>query len=79
MLALFYGVAVVLIGISGVLAGAGAVVALGLLAFAGHLAWQIVRLNVDDPDDCLRIFKSNRDGGLILFFGMLADAYLRAA
>ena len=79
MLALFYGLAVVLIGLAGVLAGAGAVFALGLAAFAGHLAWQIVRLDIDDPDQCLRLFKSNRDAGLILFAGMLADAYLRAA
>ena len=78
MLALFYGLAVVLIGVSGVLAGAGVVFALGLLAFAGHLAWQIARIDIDDPDDCLRLFKSNRDAGLILFAGMLADAYLRA-
>jgi 4-hydroxybenzoate polyprenyltransferase len=79
MLALFYGLAVVLIGVSGVLAGAGAVFALSLVAFAGHLAWQIARIDIDDPDDCLRLFKSNRDAGLILFAGMLADAWLRAA
>jgi 4-hydroxybenzoate polyprenyltransferase len=75
MLALFYGLAVGLIGLSGLLAGAGAAFALGLTAFAGHLAWQIMRLDIDDPDQCLRLFKSNRDAGLILFAGMLADAY----
>src|SRR5271169_3482796 len=79
MLALFYGLAVGLIGLSGLLAGAGAAFALGLAAFAGHLAWQIMRLDIDDPDACLRLFKSNRDAGLILFAGMLADAYWRAA
>ena len=79
MLALFYGLAVGLIGLSGVLAGAGAAFALGLAAFAAHLAWQIVRLDIDDPDACLRLFKSNRDAGLILFAGMLVDAYWRAA
>jgi 4-hydroxybenzoate polyprenyltransferase len=68
----------VLIGISGVLAGAGVVFALGLVAFAGQLAWQTARIDIDDPDDCLRLFKSNRDAGLILFAGMLADAYVRA-
>ncbi len=78
MLAIFYGVAVGLIGLSGVLAGAGAAFALGLAAFAGHLAWQIVRLDIDDPDQCLRLFKANRDAGLILFAGMLVDAYLHA-
>jgi 4-hydroxybenzoate polyprenyltransferase len=79
MLALFYGLAVGLIGLSGLLAGAGAAFALGLAAFAGHLAWQIARLDIDDPDRCLRLFKANRDAGLMLFAGMLADAYWRAA
>jgi 4-hydroxybenzoate polyprenyltransferase len=79
MLAIFYGLAVVLIGLAGVLAGAGAAFALGLAAFAAHLAWQIVRIDIDDPDDCRRLFKSNRDAGVILFAGMLADAYVRAA
>jgi 4-hydroxybenzoate polyprenyltransferase len=78
MLALFYGLAVALIGFAGVFAGAGTAFALGLAAFAAHLAWQIVRLDIDDPDDCLRLFKSNRDAGLILFAGMLLDSYLRA-
>jgi 4-hydroxybenzoate polyprenyltransferase len=68
-----------LIGLSGLLAGARAAFALGLAAFAAHLAWQIARLDIDDPDACLRLFKSNRDAGLILFAGMLADAYWRAA
>jgi 4-hydroxybenzoate polyprenyltransferase len=50
----------------------------GLLGFAGHLAWQIVRLDITDPDRCLRLFKANRDAGLVLFAAMLADAYLQA-
>jgi 4-hydroxybenzoate polyprenyltransferase len=79
MLAIFYSLAVVLIGLSGLLVGARAAFALGLVAFAGHLAWQIVRLDINDPDECLRLFKANRDAGLILFAGMLVDAYLRAA
>ncbi len=78
MLAIFYGVAVGLIGLAGVLAGAGALFGIGLAAFAAHLAWQIARLDIADPDGCLRIFKSNRDAGLILFAGMLADALARA-
>jgi len=49
----------------------------GLVAFALHLAWQIGRLNINDPALCLRVFKSNRDAGLLLFAGLLADAVLR--
>jgi 4-hydroxybenzoate polyprenyltransferase len=78
MLALFYTLAVALIALAGWSAGAGLVFALGLLAFAAHLAWQIARLNVDDPVNCLLVFKSNRDAGLILFVGLVLDAGLRA-
>jgi 4-hydroxybenzoate polyprenyltransferase len=77
MLAVFYTLAAVLIGAAGLAAGAGPVFALGLLAFAAHLAWQIVRLDIADPDLCLTLFKSDRDAGLILFAGLLADAALR--
>jgi len=79
MLAAFYAAAVGLIGISGVLAGAGAWFAVGVAAFAAHLAWQIARVDVGDPDLCLAVFKTNRDAGLILFAGMLLDAYLGRA
>jgi 4-hydroxybenzoate polyprenyltransferase len=74
----FYALAVALIGAAGHGAGAGLVFALGLLAFAGHLAWQVIRLDINDPDRCLALFKSDRDAGLILFAGMLLDAFVRA-
>jgi 4-hydroxybenzoate polyprenyltransferase len=74
MLALFYGLAVILIGAAGFTAGGGMIFALGLLAFAAHLGWQIVRLDIGDPDRCLAVFKSDRDAGLILFAALLLDA-----
>jgi 4-hydroxybenzoate polyprenyltransferase len=77
MLAAFYGLATVLIGLAGALAGAGTLFGLGLLGFAAHLAWQIARLDIADPELCLRIFKSDRDAGIILFSGMLFDAFAR--
>ncbi len=77
MLALFYALAVILLGAAGFAAGAGLVFAIGLLAFAMHLAWQIARLDIADPDRCLALFKSDRDAGLILFAGLLLDAALR--
>jgi 4-hydroxybenzoate polyprenyltransferase len=79
MLVLFYAVAVVLIGAAVALAGGGLLSWLGLLAFAAHLGWQIVRLDTADPVNCLRVFKSDRDAGLILFAGLLLDAALKAA
>ena len=75
-LVVFFAGAVVLIGVAGMLAGARWVFALGLLAFAAHLAWQVQRLDIDDPDLCLKLFRSNRDAGLILFAGLVLDAAL---
>src|SRR3954470_11844651 len=74
----FYGLAVVLIGAAVAVAGAGALAWVGLAAFAAHLAWQIKRLRIEDPALCLRLFKSNRDAGLLLFAGLLADAAMRS-
>ena len=50
--------------------------ALGLGAAFGlgaHLLWQLSRLEIDAPDTCLRLFRSNRDAGLV------AVAFLVAA
>ena len=79
MLAIFYALAVALIAWAGFSAGGGLIFALGLLAFAAHLVWQIARLDVDDPVNCLAVFKSNRDAGLILFAGLALDAVARHA
>ena len=79
MLLACYALALVLIGAALWAAGAGAAGYAGLTLFGAHLAWQAVRLDVDDPGLCLKLFKSNRDAGLILFAGLLADAALGAA
>jgi 4-hydroxybenzoate polyprenyltransferase len=77
-LAIFYGLAVVLIGTALVLAGAHWPAWIGLAAFAAQLVSQISRLRIDDTALCLRLFKSNRDAGLLLFAGLLIDAVTRA-
>jgi 4-hydroxybenzoate polyprenyltransferase len=78
-LVVFYALAVVLIGVAMWLAGVGLTAWIGLAAFAAHLVWQIARLKIGDPALCLRIFKSNRDAGLLLFAGLLVDAVIRAS
>jgi len=78
MLIICYALAVVLIALAGWLAGGGVLFTVGLVAFAAHLAWQIVRLDIDDPLNCLAVFKSNRDAGLILFAALVLDAAWRA-
>jgi 4-hydroxybenzoate polyprenyltransferase len=78
-LALFSTAAVILLGFAGYTAGGGVIFALGLAAFAAHLARQIVRIDVASPDSCLTMFRSNRDAGLILFAALILDAAVRRA
>ncbi len=56
--------------------GAAAFLAfLGVAAFGAHLAWQLWRFDMRDTAGCLRLFRSNRDAGLIVA-GFLALAGL---
>jgi 4-hydroxybenzoate polyprenyltransferase len=78
-LTLLYTLAVGLIGLALWWAGAGFAAALGLAAFAAHLVWQVRTLDIAQPELCLRLFRANRDAGLLLFAGLTVDAVLRAA
>jgi 4-hydroxybenzoate polyprenyltransferase len=68
-----YAVAVVLIGTSLWLVRPGAVAWLALAAFAAHLAWQVHRIDPRDGAGALRLFRSNRNAGLILAAGLAAE------
>ena len=60
--------------------GAGWWVALAALAgFASHLVWQLYQLDMDSDAVQLRLFRSNRDAGLILAVGLALAAILQAA
>ena len=72
----FYGAALVLWGVAGLLAGAGVVFALGLAAVAAHFVWQIATLDTENASNCLVRFKANRDAGLILLAGIVGDMAL---
>jgi 4-hydroxybenzoate polyprenyltransferase len=78
-LILFYGLSVMLLGVALASGDVRWPAWLGLAAFAAHLAWQITRLKIDDPELCLRLFKSNKYAGALLFAGLLADAVMRTA
>ena len=73
MLAKFYAAAVALIGFAGLMVGGRFIFVLGLIGFAAHLAWQVTQLDINDSARCLKLFKSNRDAGLILFGAMLLE------
>jgi len=75
----FYGVTVLAMGFAGWLAGAGPLFFTGFAFAAGQLLWQIATVDIDDPDNCLARFRSNRDFGLIVFFAILADMALASS
>ena len=50
---------------------------MGVAAAAFHAAWQISRLDIDDPQRCLQLFRSNRDFGLLILLGFLLDTLFR--
>jgi 4-hydroxybenzoate polyprenyltransferase len=68
----FYGVTLALLAAAGWSATLGPGFYLLLLAVAGHFAWQIRTLELDDPRSCLRRFRSNRDLGLLVCLAILA-------
>ena len=76
-LVICYGLAVVLIALALLYAGAGLAAWIGLVAFAAHLIRQIRKLRIGDGALCWRLFLSNRDAGFLLFAGLLADAVIR--
>jgi 4-hydroxybenzoate polyprenyltransferase len=56
-------------------AGGGAMALVGWLAYAAHLAWQTSQVEGADPPTALRLFRSNRDAGLILFAGIALQGW----
>ena len=76
--AVLYAGTVVAVAIAGFGIEAGPVFYPGVAAFALHLAWKVRALDISDPARCLRVFRSNRDAGLILFAGIACDALSRS-
>jgi len=72
-LAFFYVMTVVLMAVMGWLDGLGPVFFGALALGAAQLAWQVVRVDLDDPADCLAKFKANRLFGWLILAGLAAD------
>lgn len=73
---LFYAASAALAFAAIELTGGGAIALIGWLAFCGHLAWQVMRIEGADPATALRLFRSNRDAGFILFAGIALEGWL---
>lgn len=68
-----YGLTLVLMFLSFALAGVGLLAFVGLLIAAGMFGWQIRRLDINDGAQCLALFKSNTQVGLIIFLGLFVS------
>lgn len=66
-----YGLTFAAILAAFLLAGVGPLAYLGLLAGGAMLVWQILVLDIDDGDQCLRLFKSNGRIGALVFAGLI--------
>ena len=66
----FYAAALLSWIAAGLAAGLGALFWLGLAGSALQLAWQAVRVAIDDPADCLAKFRSNRVVGWLMLAGI---------
>ncbi len=72
----FYGGTILLIGLAGHIAGLGTAFFAGLVVALLHLVWQVATLDTENPRDCLKKFKSNRDFGLIVTAAIIAGQVL---
>ncbi|MDH3668876.1 MAG: 4-hydroxybenzoate octaprenyltransferase [Paracoccaceae bacterium] len=71
---LFTGLTVVLALMAVLFAKGGWIALLGPLGLGGFMAWQIRELDIDDPDQCLRLFRATRFGGFLMLGCLLIDA-----
>ncbi len=71
-LGIIYAAALGFWAIAGFLCGLELLFYLGLAVAVAHFVWQIVRLDIDDPTNCLTVFKSNISFGWIVFAAIIA-------
>ena len=67
----FYAVGFTLILAAGFTEHTGWPFAFAMLLAGAHLLWQVKRLDIDDPANCLTIFRSNRETGALIALAFL--------
>ncbi len=77
-LAALYGFAWLALTTAGLMANAGTAFLIGMLAAGAQLAWQVGTLDIDDAENCLTRFRSNREFAVIVLGAILLDAALAA-
>jgi 4-hydroxybenzoate polyprenyltransferase len=72
----FYAVAFFLVLASGFAAHAGWPFGFAMVAAGGHLLWQAHNLRIDDPEDCLKLFRANRETGALIAAAFLISSWI---
>jgi 4-hydroxybenzoate polyprenyltransferase len=72
----FYAGALILWTIAGFLAGTHLVFFFGVALVGLQMTWQVSTLDTNDPKNCLRRFRANRDVGAAIFLALLSDTLL---
>jgi 4-hydroxybenzoate polyprenyltransferase len=72
----FYAVGFTLILAGGFTEHTGWPFAFVLLLAGAHLLWQVKRLDIDDPANCLTVFRSNRETGALIALALLLASWL---
>ncbi|GAA0778772.1 4-hydroxybenzoate octaprenyltransferase [Roseibium denhamense] len=75
-LVVLYLVASILFALAAAFADAGPAAFTGIAIGLIHLGWQVTVLDIDDADQCLKLFRSNSKYGWIIFAGFSADALI---
>jgi len=78
LIAFSYACATILFAVSFWMAEAEIIAFVGLGLGAAHLGWQVATLEAENPERCLKIFRSNRDYGWIIFLGIVIDGIATA-
>jgi 4-hydroxybenzoate polyprenyltransferase len=71
----FYAVCFTLVLAAGFAEHAGWPFALVMLAAGAHFLWQVRRLKIDDPENCLMLFRANSVAGGLIALSFAASAW----
>jgi len=71
-----YAGAAILWLLAGLFAGTHLIYITAVLLVSAQMAWQVTTLDIADAQNCLVRFRSNRDVGLVIFLGLVADMAL---
>ena len=69
-----YGGALICFAIAFASAQVPIVALAGLIAAGAHMARQIIRLDINNSDQCLKLFKSNNQVGWLIFLGLIGGS-----